>query len=85
MALQKSMVSPQGFEAKTAYIRVEEISIFGKTSIQFSVRFYKDAAQKVSFKDEMKMCDYDIEGANPFAQAYNYLKTLPEFAGAIDC
>lgn len=27
---------------------------------------------------------YDIEGPNPFAQAYEYLKTLPAFAGAQD-
>ena len=25
------------------------------------------------------------DGANPLAQAYAHLKTLPEFAGAQDC
>lgn len=28
---------------------------------------------------------YDLEGDNPFVQAYRYLKGLPEYAGAIDC
>lgn len=27
----------------------------------------------------------DFEGPNPIKQAYLYLKTLPEFADAIDC
>lgn len=28
---------------------------------------------------------YELEGANPFEQAYAYLKSLPEFEGATDC
>jgi len=28
---------------------------------------------------------YDMDGENPFKQAYEYLKTLPEFEGATDC
>jgi hypothetical protein len=28
---------------------------------------------------------YDINGENPIKQAYEYLKTLPEFANATDC
>jgi hypothetical protein len=28
---------------------------------------------------------YDITGENPIKQAYEYLKTLPEFANATDC
>jgi hypothetical protein len=27
----------------------------------------------------------NLEGANFIAQAYDHLKTLPEFSGAIDC
>lgn len=27
----------------------------------------------------------DMEGANPVQQAYDYIKTLPEFSGAEDC
>jgi len=30
-------------------------------------------------------CAYDINGKNPIAQAYDHAKTLPEFAGAVDC
>ena len=28
---------------------------------------------------------YDLEGPNPIKQAYLYLKSLPEFADAVDC
>lgn len=28
---------------------------------------------------------YDLNGHNPFRQAYEYLKTTPEFSGANDC
>jgi len=29
--------------------------------------------------------NYDLEGENPIKQAYQHLKTLPEFEGAEDC
>jgi hypothetical protein len=29
--------------------------------------------------------NYDINGENPIKQVYIYLKSLPEFAGAVDC
>jgi hypothetical protein len=28
---------------------------------------------------------YNLDGVNPFEQAYLYLKTLPDFANAVDC
>jgi len=29
--------------------------------------------------------NYDLDGENPIKQAYIHLKTLPEFADAVDC
>mgnify|MGYP007101623561 CR=1 FL=1 len=29
-------------------------------------------------------CDYDLNVDNPIKQAYDHLKTLPEFSGAVD-
>ena len=37
------------------------------------------------FSCGVETAPYDILGANLFEQAYEYLKTLPEFAGATDC
>jgi hypothetical protein len=37
----------------------------------------------------LRMCEYEfvpsLEGVNFISQAYEHLKTLPEFAGAVDC
>lgn len=38
-----------------------------------------------AFERRVHEADYDINGVNPFAQAYAFVKSLPEFAGAEDC
>jgi hypothetical protein len=85
MALKKTTTTIQGFTAENAYFRVEEVKLVGKDKIAFSVRGYKDNSGLPAFEDRSLSCDYDIAGNNPIAQAYGYLKTLPEFVGAIDC
>jgi len=85
MALKKTVTTEQGFEANGAYHRVEGVRLNGKTSMSFQIRSYKDAKDFPAFSDAMHICAYDIEGKNPIAQAYEYLKTLPDFTGAIDC
>lgn len=63
-----------------AYVKVENVQCTKST-----------ATALVSFSGQsgnMKKCyDFtpDLSGKNFIAQAYDYLKTLPEFAGAIDC
>ena len=37
------------------------------------------------FSEDMITCAYNIEGSNPYAQAYEYLKTLDEYSDAVDC
>lgn len=83
MALQKAVLTPHGFDAPQAYHRVEGVSL-SKIEIAFRVRVYKDASSDTSFADEGFVCAYDIAGDNPIKQAYEHLKTLPEFAGAAD-
>lgn len=84
MALKKTVVTPNGFEALDAYHRVEGVRITSKNTIAFQVRVSKDGVLP-HFSDQAFLCDYDINGANPIAQAYLYIKTLPEFFGASDC
>lgn len=84
MALQKTTVTPQGFDATNAYHRVEGVSLKAKDKISFRVRSHKNAAEDVSFADAGYECAYDLKGDNPIKQAYEHLKTLPEFAGAAD-
>lgn len=84
MALQKTIITLHGFEAKDAYHRVEALALSTKTEISFRVRSYKDQRATLAFDDAGYHCAYDIEGDNPIKQAYEHLKTLPEFAGAAD-
>jgi hypothetical protein len=86
MALKKTVTTVHGFEAVDAYHRVEQVHLAHKDKIQFSVRVYKsDEPGFVAFADSQHSCAYGIEGANPIQQAYEYIKTLPEYANAQDC
>ena len=85
MALQKTITTPHGFEATNAYHRVEAVALNTKTEIAFRVRAYKDQDAALAFGDGGYQCAYDIAGDNPIKQAYEHLKTLPEFSDAVDC
>tara|TARA_R110000868_G_scaffold63184_2_gene190437 strand:- start:113 stop:370 length:258 start_codon:yes stop_codon:yes gene_type:complete len=85
MALKKTVLTTHGFDAVDAYHRVEGVRLNGKTSLFFQVRSYKDDSGVPAFADASYDAAYSINGANPIAQAYEHLKTLPAFAGAIDC
>jgi hypothetical protein len=84
MAIKKQVVTPHGFTVADAYHRVEDVTIIGKTKMNFSVKVYKDI-DKDSFASFSFVCAYDLNGGNPLQQAYAHLKTLPEFTGAVDC
>ena len=84
MALKQTFTTSQGFIAIDAYIRVE-CTLVGKDTITFQVRSYKDNSGLPHFADVQVKCAYNIEGSNPIKQAYMHIKTLPEFAGAVDC
>jgi hypothetical protein len=84
MALKKTISTRQGIEITDAYFRVVNVMLNGKTGMQYVVAYSKDnesfAVDSISYD-----CAYSLTGANPIAQAYTHLKTLPEFAGATDC
>ena len=84
MALKKTVVTAHGLTVADAYHRVESVQLPSKNEMQFVVRSYADQS-KPFFAEKSFGCAYDLIGANPIAQAYNHLKTLPEFAGATDC
>ena len=85
MALQKTTQTPFGIEVSDAYHRVEGLRLVSKDQIAFQVRSYKDNSGVPHFADTSGSCAYALDGANPIQQAYEHLKTLPEFAGATDC
>ena len=84
MALQKTVFTIHGFEAINAYHRVEEVKLKTKKDMIFYVRSYT-LTEKPFFVEYAMSCEYELDGANIIKQAYEYLKTLPEFEGATDC
>jgi len=84
MALNKTTILLQGFEAINAYHRVKGLCLVTNQNMTFRVYAYKDISYP-AFSDNGYSCAYDITGENPIKQAYEHLKTLPEFANATDC
>ena len=85
MALKKTVTTSHGFVADSAYHRVENMGFQEKGVIKFNVNSYKSAAENAPFAIVDFGCKYDINGTNPFAQAYEAFKQMPMFAGATDC
>lgn len=84
MAIQKTLTTVHGAEIKDAYIRVEAIRLVHKTAIEFNLCIYANPSKPMIYGTSVE-CGYDLLGENPMAQAYQHLKTLPEFSDAIDC
>lgn len=84
MAVKKTVTTHHGFVAIDAYHRIENVTVVDKNKINFHVRLYVDK-NKPFFDEAVFISVYDIDGANPIKQAYDYIKTLPEFEGATDC
>ena len=82
MAIKKDIKLESGILVNGAYCKVENITL-SKTIINFNIRKYVDI--NLPFFDETHYSvRYVIDGKNPFAQAYEYLKTLNEFKDAED-
>lgn len=85
MALLKTIQTKYDITVENAYFRVENVLIQSKNSLQFLLKTYVSAASAAEFSSELHICNYDLSGDNPIKQAYEHLKTLPEFEGATDC
>jgi hypothetical protein len=85
MALEKTVTTPQGFEAREAYHRVENVTLIAKDTMSFVVRSYKQSTGVPAFAESQHTSEYDIAGANPIAQAYLAVKESDQFSNAKDC
>ena len=83
MALQKNITTEHGFDVINAYHRVEFVNLINKTQMTFHLRSYVNL-EKPAFAEQVFSAIYSLHGDNPIKQAYEHLKTLPEFAGATD-
>ena len=84
MALTKNIVLDNGLEATASYGRVERLCLKSNTSLQFNINYYIDGVNRNVIISDFFSCPYDILGENPVKQAYDYAKTLPEFADSAD-
>ena len=68
---------------RNAYIKIDHVN-GTKTQVQAKYVVYSNKDGEIV---EEKYCNFmpDMDGANFIKQAYEHLKTLPEFAGATDC
>jgi hypothetical protein len=87
MALQATLVRTDNFgqQVTLANLYMKVASAFvTKQEIQAAV-IALTAENSSSIFTENYVFSLDIEGPNPIKQAYEHLKTLPEFADAVDC
>ena len=73
----------KGIEVQECYIRVSQVSCNkqqGTAFIEFKANQTSDPFETTSHQFGVK-----LNGANFIAQAYEHLKTLPDFSGATDC
>jgi hypothetical protein len=87
MALTKTITLKNNFgensEFPDAYLRVDRVD-GSKREVVAQIGFYKEVegafllSKFISFSPSM-------DNGNFIAQAYEHLKTLPEFADAVDC
>ncbi len=85
MALKKTIQSNFGIEIPSAYHRVGRIQIINKSEMAFTVSTLVNDKADVAVQAKSHNCVHALDGGNAIAQAYDHLKTLPEFAGATDC
>jgi hypothetical protein len=57
----------------------------GKNLMEIELSWFKDGSHPVAFLTQHFEFTPALDGDNFIAQAYVYLKTLPEFAAAVDC
>ena len=85
MAIKQTIHSNFGIEIQDAYHRVGRIQIINKSGMTFIVGAFVNDKVDVAVQTKSYDCTYNLYGGNAHTQAYQHLKTLPEFFGATDC
>lgn len=82
--LNTTTKTAQGFEVSDAYCRVEDVKV-NKTTAYCVLRKYKDNTGVLHFAEDGISYPYSLDGGNPIEQAYDHIKTLPEYIDSEDC
>jgi hypothetical protein len=85
MALKKSFEVTSGLVAQDAYVRVQNVSIVHGEQAGATIHVYVNDQAKEPVKVLCYGFQHSHNNGSAVAQAYNHIKTLPEFAGAVDC
>jgi hypothetical protein len=91
MALQISLLAADtlvGENFPESYVKVEFVRAWKADSLIW-VNFYANGTARADMKQPVKQQEFTVAtstlvGANIIAASYEWLKALPEFAGAID-
>jgi hypothetical protein len=87
MALSQSMQLVDNFQQAidfdSVYIKVSTVT--GTKNSITAVIEIKDNKDGIVLDSSNVRFSLDLDGPNPIKQAYEHLKTLPEFANATDC
>lgn len=89
MALQKEFITNLGVAGNYwKILSFEDNRISGKTDV--IVGLYLSKAARNADKDKLSrkvytLDSFDVSNKSHLQYVYDYLKTLPEFSGAIDC
>lgn len=67
-----------------AYVRVKQVEAT-KNKIVAQLTYHADKDSQQFDAKAVLLESYELDGANPFVQVYEHLKTLPEFVDAVDC
>jgi hypothetical protein len=70
-------------DVPNAYIKIA--SVFGNKSEMTAELHISKAQGEEPVQRRTYSYPYQMDGANPIKQGYDFLKTLSEFAGATDC
>jgi len=68
----------------SCYIKVTMVSA-DKTNVVANILFRKDNPDGAIIKSNRHSFAPNMQGENFIKQAYEHLKTLPDFANAVDC
>jgi hypothetical protein len=68
----------------SAYWQVTSVSVT-KAGGTAHLIVYSDSSKASVVDSKFIEFAYDLNGPNPIKQAYQFLKTLPEFSDAVDC
>ena len=85
MALSIDVTLASGLTAPNSYVRVTGVHVVTKTQASASLSFFASPTSPIAYQNAEQSFAYVLDGPNPIAQAYQFLKTLPKFFDSVDC